>query len=252
MAISYVHIRALWGAITVTEAFAQTPSYAVATDYASLGASAAPGSGIGVRRCTCVLSRSTATPADDDMNMHFDFLNITAGNPDDSWISADYATLEALLTTFFGAVASQMPSWARVVRYSWHRVGTGVVPPNPAVRILDLATPVVGSGTPKMPPQAACSITFRTGLRKHWGRTYLPIAPSTDAGGRIPSALYVTVNTAAQSLFVAARAADFMPVVVANSLESTLGIEYVETDDVCDIIRRRRWKHTVARSVLTA
>lgn len=252
MSITYLHVRGLWGGIDVTEAFAQTPSYAIATDYANLGDSAAPGSGIGVRRVTCVLDRKTAVPADDDMNMHFDFLNITSGNPDDSWIPADFATLEGFLDTFFGAVASQMPSWARVVRYSWHRVGTGVTQPNPAVRILDKTTAIVGSAAPKLPPQCACSITFRTGLRKHWGRTYLPIAASTDSGGRVPSSVYSTIATAAQSLFVSARGADFLPVVVANSLQSTLGVEYVETDDVVDIIRRRRWKHTVARSVLAA
>jgi hypothetical protein len=167
MSLTQLHFRFLWGAVSYDAAAAQTPSYAVGTDYATLGASAAAGGGVGVRRATLVMRREAVTPTDDVTQCHFDFLNFTGGAPDDTWTPSDYTTLEGLLSTWWNTVRGKAPSWEAMSRIVWHRVGPGVALPNPAERILDITTPAAGVATSLNPPQVASSITFRTGLRRH-------------------------------------------------------------------------------------
>lgn len=252
MAITQLHMRFLWGAFDLDVAEGQTPAYVGSTQYATLGPDATPDGGIGVRRATLVLDRSAASPADDDALMHFDFLNITAGAPDDTWITSDYTTLEGFLSTYFAAVAALIPAYVQFKRVLWHRIGPGVVPPNPAERILDFGSPASASGSQLLPPQCASSITFRTGVRRSWGRTYLPLGAVLATNGRLTNAQADTLATATDALHGSAAGADFHPVVVSNHLNSALGIETVEVDNVVDIIRRRRWKHTTYRKLIVA
>lgn len=250
MAITSIHVRFFWGALSA-DLEGSSPSYPYPTAYATLGADASVGGGIGVRRATLKLNRTAGVaPADDDALMHFDFLNITGGSPDDTWITSDYTTLEALLTTWWNAVKSRVPVWYQWDRVLWHRVGPGITPPNPAERILDLASPISASGATANPPQCACSITFRTGVRHSWGRTYLPWGEAL-VGGRVQTTGADAIANATRTLFAGAASADFHPVVVSTPLNSALGIDTVETDDVADIIRRRRWKHTTYRKLVT-
>lgn len=232
-------------------AYAETPGYAKPTQYATLGADATAGVGIGVRRASLLMDRSLASPSDDDGMMHFDFLNITAGAPDDTWTTGDYTALEALLTTWWGAAKAYVPTWWRLHRYTWHRVGPGLPKPNYAERIVDIASPVAGIGATGLPPQCATAITFRTGVRHSWGRTYLPFGGSLSLG-RANSAHLDIIAAATKTLFDGALSTDFHPVVVSKTLNSALGIDTIELDDNVDIIRRRRWKHTVYRKLLAA
>jgi hypothetical protein len=250
VALASLHLRVLWGLVDLSEAESQTPVYVNPTDYALAGDSAAVGAGVGVRRCTVVLDRQVVTPTDDAGNMHFDFMNITGGNPDDTWITSDYTTLEALINTWWTSVKPLCPTWFRKARYSWHRVGPGVAKPNPAERILDFVSPVAGTAGNFLPPQCASSITMRTAVRRSWGRTYLPFGKGLMATGRLDSADADTLATATQTLLHGAAAADFLPGVVSYHLNSFLGTETVEVDDTVDIIRRRRWKHTTYRKLI--
>lgn len=252
VAIAHLHVRLFWGALDIDGLEATSPSYSGVTDYATLGPSATPGVGVGVRRLTLLMDRLSATPADDACLMHFDFLNITGGDPDDTWITSDFTTLEGLASTWFTGVKPYVPGWCKLSRYLWHRVGPGIPLPNPAVRIVDIASPQTGTGTVTLPPQAACSITLRTGLRRHWGRTYLPLQTTIDSTGRIGNTARTAIVAATVTFLQAAAAADFFPVVMAVNppgFSSALGVEAVEVDDDVDIIRRRRWKHTVNRNV---
>jgi hypothetical protein len=249
VAITNLHIRFLWGAFDLAAQQAATPSYVGATSYATLGANAAGGGGIGVRRATLVLDRSTASPADDAATMHFDFLNITGGNPDDTWIASDYTTLEGYLTTWFTAVAGVVPAYCRLTRIYWHRVGPGIPKPNAAERILDIASPIPGTGSRILAPQTASTITFRTGLRRHWGRTYVPLGGSLDANARVGSTAQTTLASNTVTLFHSAASADFHPVVLTTNPDGAVGIEAVEVDDVPDTQRRRRWKKSATKTL---
>lgn len=241
MAFTRTKIRVFWGLIDLDLEQAKYPSYA-GTDYVSGGDSAASGEGIGVRRVTMVLERSLASVADDSCEMHFDFLNTTSNEPDDTWTAGDFTTLETLLGTWWTAVKADVPPDTRLSRYLWNRVGTGVPKPNAAERIVDL-TPVAGTGTRSLPPQCAAAISLRHSIRPSWGRTYLPIAGPVISTGRFSTTRADAIVAATVSLFNSARSADFAPVVVSERLSSAIGIEYVAMDDVIDIVRRRRWKH---------
>jgi hypothetical protein len=249
MAVTNLHIRFLWGAFDLAAEQARTPNYVGATSYATLGPNAAGGGGIGVRRATLILDRTLASPADDAATMHFDFLNITGGNPDDTWIAADYTTLESALNTWWAAVAGIAPTYIRMTRIMWHRVGPGIPKPNPAERILDLTTPVAGSSGASNSPQTASSITFRTGMRKHWGRTYFPLGSLLSGSDRVTSANQGTLVSNTVTLMHSAMSSDFHPVVVVTNPAGAIGIESIEVDDVPDTVRRRRWKHTGSKTI---
>lgn len=206
---------------------------------------------IGVRRASLIFDRSTYTPSDDDMTMHFDFLNITGGAPDDTWITADYTALETALETFWGSTKTYSDPKTGLREIRWHRVGYGVLKPNPVERTYTLAAPVYGTGTAGLhPPQVACSITFRTAVRRSWGRTYLPFnGGSLSAQGRLTSTATSTIATATSTLVAAAATADFYLVVTSIAKQAALTVEKVEVDDVTDIVRRRRFKHTLVRTI---
>jgi hypothetical protein len=247
---AFTRFRMLWGALD-WQAGSGNPYTSAQT--AAGGASAAPGTGhIGVRRATLVFDRSSYSPADDDMTMHFDFLNFTSGAPDDTWTAGDYTTLESALQTWWTATKAYSDPKTKLREIRWHRAGAGITPPNPAERVFILTTMDPGTGTAGLAvPQVACSITFRTAVRRSWGRTYLPfngLQPTVQ--GRLGNSTVDAIATATQTLVTTAAAADFALVVSAVRLNAALVVERIEVDDVLDIIRRRRWKHTGYRKML--
>jgi hypothetical protein len=239
----------LWGAFDVTIAEGTTPGYSP-TQIVTGGPTALPGSGIGVRRCTVTIDRSAVEAGLDPALMHFDFLNMTAGNPDDTWTSGDYTTLEGLLDTMYTALSSYLASGHSVTTYTWHRVGTGVTKPNPAERVFVKGSAIAGAGGSGMTLQTACSITFRTGVRKSWGRTYLPFNAGISTNRRPSSTQVSAVATAVGNMVSSAATSDFHLVVVSTPLRSSLNAEHVEVDDVLDVIRRRRHKRAINRTII--
>jgi hypothetical protein len=239
----------LWGALD-WQAGSPLP-YSTAQTLSG-GASAVASGGIGVRRCVCVVARSTAHASSDVAEFHFDFLNITGGAPDDTWVDADYTTLETAILAFWTTAKQYASTGYSLAELRWYRVGAGVVKPNPAVRVNTLASPVAGTGTANLlPPQVACSVTFRTAVRRSWGRTYLPLTGVSLAAGEVFSnAMVGTLANAAQTLLQSAASSDFVQVVTSLHLNAALAVEHVEVDNVPDIIRRRRWKQQSFRSIL--
>lgn len=248
--IAYERLRMLWGAVD-WQAGSGNPYASGQT--ASGGTSAAAGSGgIGVRRVTLVLDRSTYSPGDDDATLHFDFLNITAGSPDDTWTTGDYTTLETLLASFWTVAKAYTSSKTQLREYRWHRVGTGVAKPNPAERTNVLGSMVPGTGTSgPNAPQVACSLTFRTAVRNSWGRTYIPFdSGSLTANQRLGTGTVDAIAAGLNTLVTGAASADFRLVVTSLAKSAALNVERIEVDDVLDVIRRRRWKHTGYRKLL--
>lgn len=243
MATTIRHVSFFWGALDVDTESTQTPYYAP-TEYVTLGEDATTGGGVGVRRATLVLDRSGYSTPDDAAEVHWDFLNITGGDPDDTWTSADFTTLEGLLSTWWGTVKGYTPPTTKMTRIYWHRVGKGIGRPNPAVRITDIASPAASTAaTFSAPPQAAASISLRHGKRRSWGRTYLPLSV-VGAGGRLSNSDVDGLVAPSITLLNAAKSADFLGVVTSIVHDQAFVIDEVAVDSTCDIIRRRRFKHT--------
>lgn len=248
--VAFDRLRMLWGAVDWQHG-AGTPYTGAQT--VGGGASAAPGAGnIGVRRASIVFDRSAYSPADDDMTCHFDFLNVTGGAPDDTWTTGDFTTLEALLMTWWAGLKQYVDPKTKLREIRWYRHGPGVVAPNPVERTYLAPAGENGTGTAGLGiPQVACSITFRTSVRRSWGRTYLPYngkQPNTQ--GRLNIADVDAISTTTAALVTSAASADFRLVVTSIPLSAALNVERIEVDDVLDVIRRRRWKHTGYRKIL--
>lgn len=246
---SFTRIRINWGGFDFQHG-TNTP-YGTAQTLAG-GASAAAVGGIGVRRCLIMIDRQTSHASADPAEMHFDFMNITSGAPDDTWITSDFTTLEGFLTTWWATAKVLVPNGHKLTEFRWYRIGPGVTAPNPAERVNTLVTPVAGTAGATMAcPQQACSLTFRTAVRRSWGRTYLPaaLAPGT-ADGTLGTGSVDSQCTALSTLMSSSSGADFVPVVYSPTKQSALAIESVEVDNNLDVIRRRRWKQSTYRKVL--
>lgn len=246
---AFTRLRMLWGAFDWQHG-TDNPYTAVQTKTG--GDSAVATGGIGVRRVDMVIDRATAHPSADPALCHFDWLNITGGTPDDTWTTADYTSLETLLNAFWTSMKIFLPTGFAVTTYNWYRIGDGVVPPNPAQRQLILSTPILGTGgTMSKPPQVATSLTFRTAVRRSWGRTYLP----TNAGGITATGNQSTgdvdaIAGYANTMITGAATNDMHLVVVSKPLHATLNVEHVEVDDNWDVVRRRRWKSSTYKKII--
>lgn len=247
MAITaYTRVRAFWGAFDVE---VDAPAYG-SGQKVSLGPSAASGSGIGIRRAQLVFARSPAAGySEDTAVMHFDWINYTAGSPDDSWVAADFVTLETAINAWWTVIKAGTNTNCTFREIRWYRVGLGVGVPNPAVRVTTVGVAGTAGGT-MLPPQVSISITNKTGSRRHWGRTYLPEVDSVKlvAPGRVQGSWCTSICNATDAMYTTSSAADFLPVVFAPSLGSGLSIESVQVDDVFDVIRSRRWEATTFRA----
>jgi hypothetical protein len=249
VATGYVRLRINWGGLDITAAEAESPSYGP-TQIVSGGPSAVVGSGVGVRRCSLVFDRTALNPGADNAIMHFDFLNTTGGAPDDTWTAADFVALETPIVSMINGLKAYIPGSWKLTELDWHRVGSGIGKPNPAERQYLLPVPIACIGVNTLPPQAACSITFRTGVRHSWGRTYLPLGVTLGSDQFLQSTAVDAIAGAVHTMVQAAAAADFLLVVVSESLHSALVVERIEVDNVTDIIRRRRWKKSTYRKML--
>lgn len=243
--MSYSRAKFFWGALDVvhSDEAPYTPAQTKA-----MGANALP-PGIGVRRAQLVFNRLLFTPAQDAMTTHLDFLNLTNGNPDDTWTDADFTTLETLISTFIQATQANYNGKVVFDSVRWYRVGPGVVPPNPAIRIKVFGFP--GTGTNALPPQVGASITFKTVPRRQWGRMYMPwnALPLTSPEGRFSSARVDEVGAAMNSLVTNAIAAEFPPVIYSAVRGKAYTVETVQVDDVPDVIRSRRFNEATHKYV---
>jgi hypothetical protein len=245
VAVKYVRIKFWWGTV---EAFSSDEGMYTAAQTKKAGDAATP-PGIGVRRCQLIFNREPAGSTEDVATTHMDFMNVTGGEPDDTWVDADFTTLETAISTWWTAVKTHCHTTTKLAQYRWYRIGPGVFPPNPPVKITTF-TPVPGTGTDAMPPQVAASITLKPPARKQWGRIYIPglsIASATSGTGRIVSTAQNNFANATDTLHGTAAAADFIPVVYSKTRSKAFAIESLQVDDLFDVIRSRRWDRPLVR-----
>lgn len=239
---AYTRFRFLWGAIDYTSDD-EAPTYESGNteDNISQGANG--------RR---VILRWNRNPQSEDLvQTHFDFVNITSGAVDDTWTTGDFTTLEGYLDTWWTAIAAVTSNQAVLQEYRWYRIGPGAVPPEPAVRVTTRSVAGGVSGG-MLPPQIAGTVTFKTGLRKHWGRIYVPLPSNSQVGGttgQFVSGYTSALANATHSLVTSAASSDFYLVVWSRTRQRMYVVEQLQVDDIPDVQRRRREKKNITRTV---
>jgi hypothetical protein len=246
--VAYTRFKFLWGAVDLDTGDAvYTPA-----QKATLGPSAASGSGVGARRAQLVFTRTPpGTFAEDVAVMHFDFLNLTSGVPDDTWTTGDFTALETAIFAWWTSTKPLVGGTTTFKEIRWYRFGSGVVPPNPPVRI----TPngIAGTGSlPMLPPQCSCSLSLHVAPRRSWGRTYIPglVIGDITTPGTLSAANVDIAANAVHTLVTAAASSDMHLVVYSKHLNALLNVESIAVDNIVDIIRRRRWEHPTYRKQL--
>lgn len=207
----------------------------------------------------------------DDAKVSFDVVNFTGGSIDTSWTSSDYGGVTSRLNNIMTAWATHMDTHHQVNRVDAYRmtfaenwVGS---PTTAKLHPFNLTGPpehsaalsITGQGTfGPMAPQIAFSVTEIVPVRRSWGRFYLPFP---DAGGIEPTSnrwkasLVDAVATSVYGEYSALGDQEFQVVVpITQSQKARVGaleqIVNIRTDDVPDVIRRRRYKHAQYKRTL--
>ena len=201
-----------------------------------------------MRKLQIVWSRvaPTGVSTDPAVTTHH-FLNLTGGNPDSTWVDADFLVVENAVDAWWGVLDSEWPTGTAIDQYRWYRASAAIdaiVPgDNPAVRIIERNLPGIATAPP-LPPQVAISVTEKTALRKKWGRFYLPPCTATNmtTGGTIGGGFCDLILNTTKDMYAACRSADIMPVVYSRQNGAAYEVEKLQVDNLFDVIRSRRWK----------
>lgn len=170
------------------------------------------------------------------------YINTTGGDLDVTWTTADFAAVESAIQAYWISLAAWMTQDVQLVEHRWYGFGPGVFKPNPPIRVQAIAGTPAGSATGLEPHQIGETCTFRTPLRRHWGRIYLPLTKCVgDNGGQIGTG---TVDAVANGMRTAVTSMNtsqgILPVVYDRVRGSALGITAFEADSIPDVQRRRR------------
>src|SRR3982751_523264 len=233
---TFVRLRLLWGAFDFT-ADPEAPTYTAANSHDGLAQQ------FSVRRS--VLQWTRPSILEDVVQTHFDWVNYTDGQPDDTWTGADFDIAETNLQVFWGNIKEHFPEELVLSQIRWYRKGPGATPPEPAVRVLELSVPGTSNG-PLLPQQVACTLSMRTGLRKRWGRSYLPAmtTPQLGTAGHWDQPVVDDIGQNLSTLIGNMAGSDFMAAVYSPTMQRAYAVEHIQVDSIPDIIRRRRSKGT--------
>lgn len=228
-----------------------------------------------LRKLTVSWSRTPSVGVVQDRDQcTFHFLNLTGGDPDDTWVDADFTTIESAFDTFWTSQAGKWSPEVKLAEYAWRKDGPAFRPfgeeLSPTVRIVARSTPGANSPAQILPPQCAMSVTEvtaahylvhgvgvpghapgtgRTQQRNRWGRFYLP-ALSVDAltDGRFLPSVCTAISNAVKTMYNTCVAADLIPVMYSPTTGSTWSIDSVHVDDIVDVIRSRRYITPITRA----
>lgn len=181
------------------------------------------------------------------------FVNVTGGDPDYTWTTADFQAIESGSEAMWTALASKVPTTYRLEEHRWYAFGPGVTPPNPVHRYVTLGTPIVGTSSAATHMSAACAGTIKTTLRKHWGRFYFPVSVSIcDAAGRLSVGQADALAAAYRTWLMSGSGQGVFPCVYDSTRHVVHGMTALQVDDIPDVIRRRRQSVTQYRKTYTS
>lgn len=213
------------------------------------------------RRVQCTFANTVSNKPEDRAAVSFDLANITGGDIDASWTPADYTTCETALDAFWNDYRATMCNFWKLDSYRWYRRSFNdyshdkpFVDSGPPSRVTTKS--LAGTGTNWMPTQVSITLTEKTAMPKHWGRSYLP-TPSQlyiTSGGVFQNSYADQVADSARTLYAALAAAEFPMVVPVTQVDKAsarglLTVSSLQVDNIPDIIRRRRWSSATYRSL---
>lgn len=178
------------------------------------------------------------------------FVNSAAGLAGEAVLDTQKAAVETAFNTFWGAVASRVPSYINLQEFRWYGLTLGDPISGPPTRVT-AGSHSPGTWSSTVPSQVASSITLRTALRKHWGRIYLPLA-TVGTDGMVSSSTVDALANSFKNFATSCQAASITPVVFSPVRQSVMSIAAIEVDNVPDIIRRRRAKANTYSKILTS
>jgi hypothetical protein len=215
----------------------------------------------------CVGQPVSSTERADDFVTTFDIVNITGGNVDSSWTTADTGRLATHLGGLCNAWASRMSSdytWRELRMYKRSFNGYDVEEPfvKSGPPFIIYPSPAPGTSAMYQAPQVAFTTTERTAYAGHWGRNYWP-HPAGDpviAGGFASTTFVDAWATAVHNAYAALMAEEFYPVVpvtrytqgkVVVPARGLLTLTEVQVDNLFDVMRSRRPKKATYKKILS-
>jgi hypothetical protein len=200
---------------------------------------------------TCEFSRTAPSPlAEDVATFSLWVANqalVTAMVP---MTDAKRLDVETAIGTWWASYKVAISSGWALTAYRWHRWLPSTTRPGPAVRTTLLNVPGTSPLAYRAPDQIACSHTFRTASRKHWGRFYAPawFQSNLSAYGRLTDGNTTTALGYFKTLMESIDNVDgggsgVVPVIRSKVGLALLSIDVLALDSTLDVIRSRRAKH---------
>lgn len=208
---------------------------------------------------------------EDQASISMHFVKIATAAPA-AWVNGtDDAAVETAFNTFWTSAKGNFNSLLHLDVYRWYPSSAvwdvTPAPYNPAYRTTEVDVAGTSAGG-ALPPQVAVSVTFKTSVRKRWGRVYLPTPDSTacGSGGRISNTTQAAINTAFGVFLNACTTAHIQPCVMSRAHDAYTtdkghaiaaqpytyyGINTSQVDDLFDTIRSRRWSAPTSRLTTT-
>lgn len=182
------------------------------------------------------------------------WINLTSGEVDTSWITADFTAVESAIETYISGNLGAFSTGVRFIEHRWYAFGASIATPNPPARVTTLTTPLVGTSSGVFVPQVGMTVTLRTALRRHWGRIYVPVVSSSYGTNGQMSSTQVDGIAAAwrTALLVSPATQGVVPVVWDRARKLAFGVTALEVDSVPDIQRRRRPRDPGYKKIYTS
>jgi hypothetical protein len=198
----------------------------------------------------CVFDRTALAVGEDVAVVTMHCRGVTSGLPDDLFPmdNTARADFKSKLDFFWGGVSNLISNKLSLVAYKSYDMPSTPGLLGPPVQTLTPGAMTFSSSAPA-PAQVAMSVTWITDARKTWGRFYIPgpLAGNWDNAGRITIANCSTIANAAKGL--AKRSSSGATLTVWSRTHWTHhDPQYVQVDDVPDVIRSRRLSSPITRA----
>lgn len=213
-----------------------------------------PENTLGCNRMQWIFTRSVPTGAREDVAVFgMCFGKAVGGGLYSTLLNADMVAIDNAVTPLRTALTSLFSSSFTLAEVRWfqHRAdhatsakGNEVV--GPPVRINAMATSWGGT-LARNTDQVACTVSWRTAARRHWGRIYLPGLETGQIDttyGRLKNTAVDTIATAFRTFEAAANTQSCQLGVWSFKKKAFLQLSEIRVDNVLDIQRRRRPKQS--------